>query len=188
MFALAAGLWSLPLWAQGTTGTLVFDIKPFTSEVKLKEKIEKQLKTGGIEWGVAEGQLVVSLVNKRFISFDLSHFTRYGEKKTLELEPGAYRLTCAGFIPEGGRTVEKALTKGAYFNLDILSFQVYPGRTTTIEVQPTIRKYSTFAVKLFMPELLTKIIEDGSVKAEGLINERTDASIAWEDYKGPLKF
>jgi len=166
----------------------VVDVKQFTSEVKLKEKIENQLKTGGIEWGVAEGQLVVSLVNKRFIRFELPNLTRYGTSKNLDLEPGTYRLTCVGFIPEGGLSVEKALKKGAYFNLDIQTFDVVAGKTTTIEVHPTIQKKSTFFVKFFTPELLVRVIEEGAVKTERVINERTDASIAWEDYNGTLKF
>lgn len=188
VFALTTALWSLSLWAQESRGVLVFDVKPFTSEVKLKEKIHNQLKTGGIEWGVAEGQLVVSLVNKRFIRFELPHLTRYGEKKTLELQPGTYRLTCVGFVPEGGMSVEKALNKGAYFNLDILTFKIDAGKTTAIELQPTIQKKSTFFLKFFIPELLVKVIEDGPTGPERVINERTPASIAWEDYKGPLKF
>ena len=186
--ALMTGLWSLSLWAQETRGVVIFDVKAFTSEVKLKEKIENQLKTGGIEWGVAEGQLVVSLVNKRFIRFELPNLTRYGESKNLELEPGTYRLTCVGFVPEGGLSVEKALKKGAYFNLDVQTFEVVAGKTTTIEVHPTIQKKSTFFVKFFTPELLVRVSEEGAAKKEGVINERTDASIAWDDYKGPLKF
>ncbi len=186
--ALITGLWSLALCAQESQGTLLFDVKPFTSEVKLKDKIRKLLETGGIEWGLAEGQLVVSMVNKRFIRFDLPNMTRYGESKSLQLEPGTYRITCVGFIPEGGFSVEKALKKGAYFNLDMQTIEVIAGKTTTVEVNPTIQKKSTFFIKFFTPELLVKIIEDGTVKAELVINERKDASIAWEDYNGPLKF
>lgn len=186
--ALVTGLWSLSLPAQEATGSLVVDVKPFTSEIELKEKIRKQLQSGGIEWGVGEGQLVVSLVNKRFIKFDLPNLTRYGTSKQIELAPGSYRVTCAGFVPEGGLSVEKALKKGAYFNLDVLIFDVKAGGTTTLEVRPTIQKHSTFLVKFFTPELLVKVIEDGAVKTERVINDRTESSIAWEDYKGPLKF
>ena len=49
LLALAMGLSSLPIWGQEGRGTLVFDVKPFTSEVELKKKIEKQLKVGGLE-------------------------------------------------------------------------------------------------------------------------------------------
>jgi len=185
---MMAGLGSLSAWAQDARGTLVFDMKPFTSEVKLKEKVEKQLKTGGVEWGLGEGQMVVSLLAKKFIKFDLPNLTRYGESKSVELEPGTYRITCIGFVPEGGMSVEKVLKKGVYINQDIQSFEVVGGKTTTIEVSPTIQKKSTFFIKFFTPELLVKIIEDGVVKKEGVINERTDKSIGWDDYQGPLKF
>ncbi len=84
--------------------------------------------------------------------------------------------------------MKKALKKGAYFNLDIQTFDVVAGKTTTIEVHPTIQKKSTFFVKFFTPGLLVRVIEEGAVKTERVINERTDASIAWEDYNGPLKF
>lgn len=186
--ALLAGLWSLPLAAQEENGTLVFDVKPFASKVKLKEKIEERLKSGGIEWGTAEGQLVVTLVNKRFIAFDLPHMTRYGESKTISLAPGTYQVSCAGFLPEGGFSVEKALSKGAYFNLDVLSFDVVAGATTTIEVYPTIESETTFLLKFYTPQLLMKVVDDAAIKHEAVINDRTPASIAWDDYDGPLKF
>lgn len=184
--AAAAALWTLS--AQAATGTLVFDVKPFTSKVKLKEKIENRLKTGGIEWGAADGQLVVTTVNKRFIRFDLPHMTRYGESKTLELAPGTYTIHCAAFIPEGGLSVEKALAKGAFFNLDQMTFEIAEGKTTTLEVHPVIESESTFLLKFFMPELQVKLVEDGAVKQETVINNRVDSSIAWNDYNGPLKF
>jgi len=187
VFALA-GLFNISSGAQEARGTLVLDLKPFTSEVELKEKVEKQLKSGGLEWGTTAGQMVVSMVGKQYIKFDLSNFTRYGEKKTLEVEAGEYRITCAGFVPEGGMSVEKILKKGAYFNVDILTFTVKAGGTTTIEVHPTIRKERTFFLKFFLPELLVKVDEDGTVTGQKVINERTEASIAWDDYKGPLKF
>ena len=188
MVALLTGLWSASLRAQESRGTLVMDVKPFTSEIELKEKVEKQLKSGGLEWGVAEGQLVVSMVSKRYIKFELPYLTRYGESKSVDLEPGTYKITCAGFLPEGGMSVEKALKKGAYFNLDVLTFDVVAGKTTTLEVHPKIQKKSTFFVKFFVPELSVKVIEDGAAKGESVINERTDKSIAWDDYNGPIKF
>jgi hypothetical protein len=185
-FAAAAALCTVS--AQAATGTLAFDVKPFTSAVKLKEKIENRLKTGGIEWGAADGQLVITTVNKRFLRFDVPNMTRYGESKTLELAPGTYTLHAPSFIPEGGLSVEKALAKGAFFNLDLLTFEIAEGRTTTLEVHPTIQSESTFLLKFFMPQLLVKVVEDGVVRQELVINERTDKSIAWNDYSGPLKF
>src|SRR5512143_2297382 len=75
------------------TGKLVLDVKPFTSEIDLKPKIEQQLKSGGLDWGVVEKQLVVTMVNKRFIGVDIPNLTRYGDRKELDLAPGEYTLT-----------------------------------------------------------------------------------------------
>jgi hypothetical protein len=62
------------------------------------------------------------------------------------------------------------------------------GKTTTLEVHPTIESESTFLLKFFMPELLVKLVEDGAVKQEVVINNRVESSIGWNDYTGPLKF
>jgi hypothetical protein len=43
-------------------GTLAINIAPFTSEVKLKDKVRKQLEGGGLEWGIANNRLVVTAV------------------------------------------------------------------------------------------------------------------------------
>ena len=192
LFALAvawvAGTWSLALSAQDANGTLVFDVKPFTSKVKLKEKIENRLKTGGIEWGIADGQLVVTMVNKRFIAFEIPNMTRYGESKTLEVPAGSYKLHCVGFAPDGGFSVEKALSKGAWFNLDLKNFDVPAGKTVTIEVYPTIDSESTFFLKFYMPQLMLKFIVDGAPAGELVINDKLPSSIAWDNYDGPLKF
>lgn len=186
--ALLAGTWSLALSAQETTGTLVFDVKPFTSNVKLKEKIENRLKTGGIEWGIADGQLVVTLVNKRFIAFEIPNMTRYGESKTLQVPAGSYKLHCIGFVPEGGFSVEKALSKGAWFNLDLTTFEIPAGKTVTIEVYPTMDSESTFFLKFYLPQLKLRIVADGQSSGDLIINHRGLAAIAWDDYNGPLKF
>jgi hypothetical protein len=168
------------------SGTLVVDVKPFQSEVELKPKVEAQLKSGGLEWGVADGRMVVTLLNKRFVKVDVPNFTRYGESRTLELEPGTYRLDCIGFLPEGGFSMEKALSKGAYFNLDTLAFEIRAGETTTVEILPSITKESTFFIKFFLPQLQVKVA--GSPDPAVVINARTDQSIAWDDYHGDLKF
>src|SRR5262245_7775824 len=102
MVALTLGLGSQALLAEEGLGTLVVDLKPYTSEVELKEKIKKQLEASGLEWGTAEGQIVFSTLNKKFINFELPYLTRFGQKRSIELQPGLYRLTCVTFVPEGG--------------------------------------------------------------------------------------
>jgi hypothetical protein len=176
-----------PVFAQAT-GTLVFDLKPFTSEVDLKEKIEKQLKAGGLEWGVVGNELVVTLVNKRFINAEIPNLTRFGERKEIQLPAGQYTLTCVGLIPEGGLSVDKVLSKGAYFNEDVLSFTIEAGETTVLDVSSVIRKENTFFLKFFVPEVSVSVVANGVGFEAEPINLRGDSSVAWDDYSGPLKF
>lgn len=175
--------------AEQSKGTLLFDLKSYVSEVKLKEKVQKDLEHAGIEWGVTGDILVISFVNKKYVNTETPYMTRYGDKKTIELSPGQYKITCIGFIPEGSSmNVQKVLSKSAFFNDGILSFKVASGKTTTVEILPVFQKHSTLLVKMFLPELRTKVIEDGAVQGEAVINDRTSKSIPWDEYSGPLKF
>jgi hypothetical protein len=177
------------------TGTLVLDLKPFRSEVALKPKIESQLKTGGIEWGLRDGQMVVTLLNKRFVDFDVAYMTRYGSNQTLQLPAGSYRLTTIGFEPHTGFSVEKVLAKGAYVNQDVMAFTIEPGKTTTMVMEPLIvDEERTLFATFFTPTLFTTVSVEGTVDSGEkpadpvALNVRDDRSIAWPDYKGPLKF
>lgn len=177
------------------TGTLVLDLKPFRSEVALKPKIESQLKTGGIEWGLRDGQMVVTLLNKRFVDFDVNYMTRYGSTQTLQLPAGTYRLTTVGFEPHTGFSVEKVLAKGAYVNPDVLSFTVEAGKTTTMTMEPLIvDEERTLFATFFTPTLFTTVAVEGSADTTAApaepvaLNVRDERSISWPDYKGPLKF
>ena len=178
---------ALPVLGE-TTGTLVFDAQPFTSEIDLKPKIENQLKSGGLEWGVQGQQVIVTLVNKRFLNADISNLTRYGERKEIQLPAGEYTLTCVGLIPEGGLSVDKVLSKGGYFNLDVLRFTIEPGETTVLDVTSVIRKENTFFLKFFVPEVSVNVVANGIDFGAVPINLRDDHSTAWDDYSGPLKF
>ena len=170
-------------------GTLVFEVLPFRSEITLKPKVENQLKTGGIEWGVKGGQLVVTMVNKRFIDFDIAHMTRYGQSETLSLPAGEYRITGVGLEMHTAFSVEKILAKGGYVNEDVIAFTIEPGKTTKVTIDPVIQKDNTFFVQWFMPALSTTITpEGGSATPARVINQREAASIAWPQYQGKLKF
>lgn len=183
-----------PLPPEPPVGTLIVQVQPFRSETELKPKIEAQLKSGGIEWGVRDGQMVVSLVNKRFVHFDVAQLTRYGSTQTLQLPAGTYRLTTLGFEPRTAFSVEKALDKGAFVNQDIMTFKVEHRRTTTITVAPVMDESRTLFMNFFMPTLYTSVSMDGGADSGEqpadpvAINVRGDASIAWPDYHGPLKF
>jgi hypothetical protein len=85
-------------------------------------------------------------------------------------------------------SVEKVLSKGAFFNENVLSFRIEDDKTTTLAIKPTIRASSGFFLKLFMPEFLATASLDGSVSPEVSLNSRTEKSVAWDDYNGDLKF
>ena len=184
--------------AEPTTGTFVVQISPFASEVPLKPKIEAQLKTGGVEWGLQGDQMVVSMVNKRFVDFDLNQMTRYGSQQTLQLAPGTYRLTTLGFEPRTAFSVEKALAKSAYVNENMVSFEVIAGKTTTMKIDPIIvDKDATLFLDYFIPTLFVSVstdhgngtIEETTPAATAVaINLRGDKSVAWPAYHGKLKF
>jgi hypothetical protein len=186
-----------PAWAQETAstvdpamamGTLVVDIKPFTSEKELPKKVNRQLESGALEWGIRDRQLVFTLVNKRFIDFPVSHMTRYGQQETLSLPAGEYKVTGVGLEMTTSFSVEKVLERGAFVNEDVLVFRIEPGKTTTLAINPVIRRDATFAVNFWMPTLMTRAVTDAAETPETALNTRGPSSIAWPDYTGPLKF
>ena len=174
--------------AAPTTGTLQLEIAAFTSEVTLKPKIQKQLASGGIEWGQKGDRIVFTYVNKRFLNFDIPFLTRFGETRKLELPEGDYAITCIGFLPATAFSVEKALSKGAYFNRNVMTVHVAAGKTTTLTMKPVIRKQATFFLTFFMPEMLASSTLDGATSPAISINEKSSASVKWDDYVGDLKF
>lgn len=169
-------------------GTLELTVAAFSSEVTLKPKIQTQLASGGVEWGQKGDRIVFTMVNKRFLNFDIPYLTRFGESRKLELPEGDYTITCVGFVPMTAFSVEKALSKGAYFNRNVMTVHVAAGKVTTLAMRPVIRKQATFFLTFFMPELLTSSTLDGTTTPELSLNEKTDASIKWDDYVGDLKF
>ena len=89
---------------------------------------------------------------------------------------------------DGGLSVEKVLSKGAFFNENVLAFQIVDGKVTTLDIKPTIRASSGFFLKLFMPEYLATVTSDGAVTQQVSLNSRTEKSVSWDDYHGDLKF
>lgn len=180
---------SMSAAAQQAMGKLVVDIQAFTSEVKLKKKVETTLKSGGLEWGAKDGQVVFTMVNKRFVNFDMPNFTRYGTQTTIDLPAGDYTITGIGLIPSTGFSPEKILAKGAYFNEKVMSFRIEADKTSTIVIRPVIQKNATFFLNYFMPELLTTTTApDGTSSSEVSIIAKSDSSLPWSTYTGPLKF
>jgi len=177
-----------PAPATPATGTLVMDIAPFSSEIKLQKKVHAQLQSGGLEWGRKDGRIVFTLLNKRFVNFDMGQFTRYGTKTELQLPAGDYQVTCVGFIPSTGFDVMKIVAKGAYFNENVMTVHVDAGKVTTMALNPVIKKQSTFFVNVFMPDLVATTTRGDVVSAPVTLNALTPASVKWPDYTGDLKF
>jgi hypothetical protein len=169
-------------------GTLAINIAPFTSEVKLKQKVQKQLEGGGMEWGLAGNHLVVTTLNKQYVGPTINQLTRFGTNATMSLPAGEYRVSCVGLLYEGGLSVAKVLSKGGYFNENVMTFRIEDDKTTALDVRPVIRTSSGMLIKVFMPEYLVKASLDGTAAPEVSINARTDKSVAWDDYSGDLKF
>jgi hypothetical protein len=181
-------LFSRSAFAQ-QAGQLVVDVSPFTSEQTLPKKVDKQLRSGGIEWGVKDGLLVFTMVAKQFIDYPINHMTRYGQSETIELPAGDYRITGIGLEMTTAFSVQKILDKGAYVNEDVVAFRIEPGQTTTLHIKPVIYKDATFAVNFWMPTLMASLSTNGdSASPEIALNKRLPTSIRWPDYKGPLKF
>lgn len=199
LLVLAGTLVAAPALAQDTipvqdglaaaeTGTLVVDIKPFTSEKELPKKVARRLQSGALEWGIRDRQLVFTLVNKQFIDFPISHMTRYGQQETLSLPAGEYKVTGIGLEMTTSFSVEKVLERGAFVNEDVLVFRIEPGKATTLSINPIIRRDATFAVNFWMPTLMTRAVTETEDMPESALNTRGPSSIAWPDYTGPLKF
>lgn len=171
------------------TGTLKIDVLKFRSEVALKPKVVSQLESGMIEWGIRDDLLVFSMVNKRFIDFDIAHATRYGTGETLQLPAGNYRITGVGLEMHTAFSPEKVLEKGAYVNEDVVTFVIEPGKTTTLAIDPVIKADNTFFLKFYMPSLVATVTQEGNAASRPKsLNQRETTSIAWPQYDGPLKF
>ena len=185
--ALVIVVGGMPL-AVFADGTLALNIAPFESEVKLKDKIRKQLEGGGMEWGLAGNRMVITAVNKQYVGPTINQLTRFGTGTTMNLPAGEYHISVVGMIYEGGMSVSKVLSKGGYFNENVMTFRIEDGQTTTLDVRPVIRPSSGALLKVFMPEYMAKVTRGSEVSGEISLNGRTDKSVAWDDYNGDLKF
>lgn len=174
--------------AQDGQGTLTVNIEQFTSEKELPKKVDKQLRSGGLEWGVKDDLVVFTMVNKQFIDYPVNHMTRYGQSESLSLPAGTYRVTGIGLEMTTSFSVQKVLDRGAFVNENVMRFTIEPGKTTTLNIKPIIYKDATFAVNFWMPTLMASVKHDAGASEEAALNQRGASSIAWPQYSGPLKF
>jgi hypothetical protein len=182
-----------PLLGQ-QTGTLVLEMKPYSSDAKLPKAVQKQLEHAGLQWGIADRTLLFPLVNQKFVKVDTLNLTRFGEQRALPMAPGDYTITCIGFdFNSTSANVDKSLSKNAFFDIDVLKFTILSDRTTTIEVTSDFKPQSAWfrlsKVTMYNPEVKVRVLQDGAQTGDAVvIDARTDKSVAWDDYKGPFKF
>ncbi len=169
-------------------GKLHVDVKEFQSEIELKPKVETTLKAGGLDWGVKDSQMVVTMVSKNFVDFNFTNFTRYGTSGQIDLPAGEYTITGIGLVASTAFSVEKILNKGAYLNFDVLKFKVEAGKTTTLTIQPQIKKNATFLLNFFLPYYYATVTTDAGTTEEIALTEKLPTSVPWSTYDGPLKF
>jgi hypothetical protein len=110
----------------------------------------------------------------------------------LQLKPGAYEIACVGFVLNSvSGDTDKVLSKSAFFNDAALAVKVLPGKVTTLEVFPAYKSEYKQGVwrseVLYTPEITIKVLVDGVQTGQDTINRRTNTSVAWDDYHGPLK-
>jgi hypothetical protein len=156
--------------------------------------LDKALEHEGIPWGMLDNTVLISQVNRKNIKADIPYLTRFGKQKSLEVQPGQYTITCIGYeFKSTAKDLDKVLAKSAVFNIDVVKFTILPGKTTTLEVFNTYtaesqrRALSKFTMAI--PETKVRVLEDGiPIGEDVVISRRTDKSVAWDDYHGPLKF
>ena len=176
------------------SGTLVFDLKNYTSDAKMPKRTVQAFQHAGFHWGMLDKTLLIPMVNQAFVKAETPYLTRFGEQKTLVLEPGQYTITCIGYeFNSTSSDVEKSLAKSAFFNNDVVTFTVLPGKTTILEIFPIYKpEYHWRALAkltMLVPDLKVRVLEDGTPKGEDVvINRRTPKSVPWDDYHGTLKF
>ena len=176
--------------SQKQSGILIIKVLNYKSDVKLKDEVEWKLKRSGISWYVKDSSLIITQINPQYIAIDSVKHTQCGSEIKIERPVGTYAISCIGYIlSKSSKNVQKVLSTSAFFNMNVLKFNILPNKITEITFLPIIQKHKTFLVDSFSPDIHVKIVEDGKVVMEDYqINTRTEASIAWDDYKGPLKF
>jgi len=177
------------LFSQEPNGALIFRLLNYKSDVKLKKNVTKQLEHAYIVWSIMDNTLVITEVSQKYINLKNPKSTRLGEEEKLELPPGKYAVSCVGYVFEKNSSdIDKALSKNAFFNLEIIYFNILPGKSTEIIILPVYQKDVIWSHQLYLPDLYMKVFEEGKEIIEYQIDKKTEKSILWSDYKGPLKF
>jgi len=182
---------TFPIYSQTPTGSLIFRVLNYKSDVKIKKNIAKQFEHCGIEWSIIDRMLVIPNVNIKYVNLPKLNITRLGQEEKNEVPSGNYSIT---YIGMGFKKLlgnpQKILSKNAYFNLNELYFNVLPNKTTEIIITPKIQRSIKWfpGLAIYFPDIYVKIIENGKEISEYQLSLKTEKSIPWDNYTGPLKF
>ncbi|MFI8719449.1 hypothetical protein ACIGHF_16405 [Stenotrophomonas sp. NPDC077464] len=193
---LAAGLLSgsFACLAETATGTLVMEVEKLQSDVPLGKELQELIRTGGVDWGIKGNELVLTVVDPRYLEFDYGFTTRYGYRHALQLPVGTYRVTAVSREPRRSYSEQRLLERATFLNRNVASFTVEAGKTITVQVAPVILDEEALNPAVFIPTLFASVSDAGGTVPGGAaprpkaITLRDESSTAWPDYHGPLKF
>ncbi|HBZ48365.1 MAG TPA: hypothetical protein DEO93_14545 [Stenotrophomonas sp.] len=190
--ALLAG--SFACLAQTATGTLVMEVDKLQSEVPLSKELQELIRTGGVDWGIKGNELVLTVVDTRYLDFDYGFTTRYGYRHALQLPVGTYRITAVSREPRRSYSEQRLLDRATFVNRNVASFTIEAGKTVTVRVGPVIMDEDALNPAVFIPTLFASVSSadggapGGAAPRRKAVTLRDNSSTAWPDYRGPIKF
>lgn len=190
--ALLSG--SFACLAQTATGTLVMEVDKLQSEVPLSKELQELIRTGGVDWGIKGNELVLTVVDTRYLDFDYGFTTRYGYRHALQLPVGTYRITAVSREPRRSYSEQRLLDRATFVNRNVASFTIEAGKTVTVQVGPVIMDEDALNPAVFIPTLFASVSSadgdapGGAAPRRKAVTLRDNSSTAWPDYRGPIKF
>lgn len=180
--------------AQTATGTLVMEVDKLQSEVPLSKELQELIRTGGVDWGIKGNELVLTVVDTRYLDFDYGFTTRYGYRHALQLPVGTYRITAVSREPRRSYSEQRLLDRATFVNRNVASFTIEAGKTVTVRVGPVIMDEDALNPAVFIPTLFASVSSadgdapGGAAPRRKAVTLRDNTSTAWPDYRGPIKF
>lgn len=190
--ALLSG--SFACLAQAASGTLVMEVDKLQSEVPLSKDLQELIRTGGVDWGIKGNELVLTVVDTRYLDFDYGFTTRYGYRHALQLPVGTYRITAVSREPRRSYSEQRLLDRATFVNRNVASFTIEAGKTVTLQVGPVILDEDALNPAVFIPTLFAGVSSadgdapGGAAPRRKAVTLRDNTSTAWPDYRGPIKF
>lgn len=180
--------------AETATGTLVMEVDKLQSEVPLSKDLQELIRTGGVDWGIKGNELVLTVVDTRYLDFDYGFTTRYGYRHALQLPVGTYRITAVSREPRRSYSEQRLLDRATFVNRNVASFTIEAGKTVTLQVGPVILDEDALNPAVFIPTLFAGVSSadgeppGGAAPRRKAVTLRDNTSTAWPDYRGPIKF